>query len=75
MLITHQRQFLPACDRLVVLRKGHIVAIGTWEEILMQHPDLVRGWRSRAWEYHYVSALYALGAGPMVICRAWITLP
>ena len=33
LLVTHQRQHLPACDRIVVLRDGRIVADGTYAEL------------------------------------------
>lgn len=33
VLVTHQRQFLPKCDRIVVVDEGRIVATGTYEEI------------------------------------------
>ena len=33
LLVTHQRQFLPKCDRIVVVNGGVIQAIGTWEEL------------------------------------------
>ena len=31
--MTHQRQYLPACDRLLVLRGGRVAAAGTWAEL------------------------------------------
>lgn len=33
VLVTHQRQFLPACDRLLVLRGGRVVAAGTFQQL------------------------------------------
>ena len=33
MLVTHQRQYLPACVRLLVLRGGRVAAAGTWAEL------------------------------------------
>lgn len=33
MLVTHQRQYLPACDRLLVLRHGRVAAAGTFAEL------------------------------------------
>ena len=33
MLVTHQRQYLPACDRLLVLRQGRVAAAGTFAEL------------------------------------------
>jgi len=33
VLVTHQRQYLPACDRLLVLRGGRITAAGTFAEL------------------------------------------
>jgi ATP-binding cassette subfamily C (CFTR/MRP) protein 4 len=41
VLVTHQRQFLPACDRLLVLRRGVPVAMGSWQEVdALQLPEL-----------------------------------
>lgn len=31
--MTHQRQYLPSCDRLLVLRGGRVAAAGTWAEL------------------------------------------
>ncbi len=33
MLVTHQRQFLPMCDRVLVMRDGRVVALGTWAQL------------------------------------------
>lgn len=33
LLVTHQRQFLPACDRVVVLRGGRVFADGAYAEL------------------------------------------
>jgi len=33
LLVTHQRHFLPLCDRVLVLRDGAVVALGTWTEL------------------------------------------
>ena len=33
LLVTHQRQYFPRCDRLAVLRGGRLVACGTWAEV------------------------------------------
>ena len=33
ILVTHQRQFLPQCDRVLVLRGGRVAALGSWEEV------------------------------------------
>lgn len=35
VLVTHQRQFLPLCDRIVVVSEGKITATGTYEEVKM----------------------------------------
>ena len=44
ILLTHQRQFLPRCDRVLVLRAGHIQALGTWEEVAgLNLPELTAG--------------------------------
>lgn len=44
VLVTHQRQYLPRCDRVAVLRGGRLVALGTWEELApLQLPELVAG--------------------------------
>jgi len=42
LLVTHQRQFLPRCDRVLVLRAGRVLALGTWEQLLpMGLPELM----------------------------------
>ena len=33
ILVSHQKQYLAHCDRIVVLREGRIVAVGTWDEL------------------------------------------
>lgn len=33
LLVTHQRQYLPQCDRVLVLRGGRLVGLGSWEEV------------------------------------------
>lgn len=33
LLVTHQRHLLPRCDRVLVLRAGRVVALGTWQEL------------------------------------------
>lgn len=33
LLVTHQRQYLPACDRVLVLRDGQLIAQGTYAEL------------------------------------------
>lgn len=33
LLVTHQKQYLPLCDRIVVLRGGRIVHMGTYSEL------------------------------------------
>ncbi|KAF6260228.1 P-loop containing nucleoside triphosphate hydrolase protein [Scenedesmus sp. NREL 46B-D3] len=44
ILVTHQRQFLPKCDRIAVLRQGCLLACGSWQELLtLQLPELVGG--------------------------------
>lgn len=44
ILVTHQRQYLPKCDRIAVLRNGSLIACGTWSELLpLQLPELVGG--------------------------------
>lgn len=44
ILVTHQRQYLPKCDRIAVLRNGQLVACGTYQEVsAMQLPELVGG--------------------------------
>ena len=41
LLVTHQRQFLPACDRVVVLRGGRVFADGTFAELApLRLPEL-----------------------------------
>jgi hypothetical protein len=34
LLVTHQRQYLPHCDELLVLRGGRVVASGSYEQLL-----------------------------------------
>jgi ABC-type multidrug transport system fused ATPase/permease subunit len=45
VLVTHQRQYLPRCDRVVVLRGGQVAAVGTWEELSRRDdlPELAQG--------------------------------
>jgi energy-coupling factor transporter ATP-binding protein EcfA2 len=44
VLVTHQRQYLPQCDRVLVMRRGGVFALGSWQEIAaMQLPELVAG--------------------------------
>jgi hypothetical protein len=44
LLVTHQRQFLPSCDRLLVLRGGRPIALGTWAEVSpLNLPELTAG--------------------------------
>jgi ABC-type sulfate/molybdate transport systems ATPase subunit len=44
VLVTHQRQYLPRCDRVAVLRGGELVALGTWQDLMeLQLPELVAG--------------------------------
>jgi hypothetical protein len=44
LLVTHQRQFLPACDRILVLRGGRPVALGTWDQVSqLQLSELTAG--------------------------------
>jgi ABC-type multidrug transport system ATPase subunit len=44
VLVTHQRQFLPKCDRITVLRDGCLLACGSWQELLpMRLPELTGG--------------------------------
>lgn len=31
VLVTHQKQYLPLCDRVAVMRDGHIVAFDRWD--------------------------------------------
>eukprot|EP00210_Caulerpa_lentillifera_P008106 g7740.t1 len=33
LLATHQKQFLPFCDRIILMNNGHIECIGTWNEL------------------------------------------
>ncbi len=44
ILVTHQRQYLPQCDRVAVLRGGRLVALGSYQEIAqLQLPELLAG--------------------------------
>jgi hypothetical protein len=33
VLVTHQRQVLPQCDRVLVLRGGRPLALGPWQQL------------------------------------------
>ena len=33
LLVTHQRQFLPQCDRVLILRGGRLVADGSYAQL------------------------------------------
>jgi len=37
ILVTHQRQFFPLCDRVILMDGGRIIASGRWEDI-SDHP-------------------------------------
>ena len=41
VLVTHQKQYLPRCDRILVVRKGKIVEDGTFEELAAKNIDEV----------------------------------
>ena len=42
VLVTHQRQYLPACDEVLVLRAGRIAHRGTYQELAEQGvPDVL----------------------------------
>lgn len=44
ILVTHQRQYLPACDTIAVLRCGELVAVGTWADLApLELPELLGG--------------------------------
>jgi hypothetical protein len=44
ILVTHQRQYLPKCDRVAVLRNGQLVACGPYEQVAaLQLPELTGG--------------------------------
>lgn len=44
ILVTHQRQVLPRCDRVMVLRGGRVVALGTFAEVsALGLPELTAG--------------------------------
>jgi hypothetical protein len=44
LLVTHQRQYLPQCDRVMVLRQGRVHALGSWQEVAaLQLPELTAG--------------------------------
>lgn len=44
VLVTHQRQYLPHCDRILVLRKGSVAALGSWKEVAgLGLPELTQG--------------------------------
>eukprot|EP00210_Caulerpa_lentillifera_P007444 g7114.t1 len=33
LLVTHQKQFLPHCDRIILMNNGEIECIGTWSQL------------------------------------------
>lgn len=33
LLVTHQKQFLPHCDRIILMESGQIESMGTWSEL------------------------------------------
>ncbi|KAI9218855.1 P-loop containing nucleoside triphosphate hydrolase protein [Blastocladiella britannica] len=37
ILVTHQLQFVAECDQVVVLEKGGVEAVGSWDEVRAQH--------------------------------------
>eukprot|EP00210_Caulerpa_lentillifera_P008933 g8524.t1 len=37
LLITHQKQFLPLCDRIIIMNNGAIESIGKWSELADHH--------------------------------------
>eukprot|EP00210_Caulerpa_lentillifera_P006266 g5985.t1 len=37
LLVTHQKQFLPNCDRIILMNNGEIECIGTWNELASHH--------------------------------------
>ena len=39
VLVTHSVQFLPRCDRVILLAKGKIVDQGTYEDIFENNPE------------------------------------
>ncbi len=44
VLVTHQRQFLPRCDRVLVLRAGRVAALGAWPDVAaLNLPELTAG--------------------------------
>ena len=44
ILVTHQRQFLPSCDRVLILRAGRMQALGTWDQVAaMELTELTAG--------------------------------
>ena len=41
LLVTHQKQFLPLCDRVLVIRKGRVAALGAWRDLkALKLPEL-----------------------------------
>ncbi|GFR41483.1 hypothetical protein Agub_g2174, partial [Astrephomene gubernaculifera] len=44
LLVTHQRQYLPKCDRVLVLRGGAVAALGPWRQVAeLKLPELTAG--------------------------------
>eukprot|EP00210_Caulerpa_lentillifera_P008112 g7746.t1 len=37
LLVTHQKQFLPLCDHIILMNNGRIECIGTWSELSNHH--------------------------------------
>eukprot|EP00210_Caulerpa_lentillifera_P001049 g1012.t1 len=37
LLVTHQKQFLPDCNRIILMNNGEIECIGTWNELASHH--------------------------------------
>ncbi|GFR40948.1 hypothetical protein Agub_g1612, partial [Astrephomene gubernaculifera] len=49
ILATHQRQYLPLCDQLLVLRRGRLAALGPWRQVAaLQLPELTGGFGGAA---------------------------
>lgn len=67
MLVTHQRQYLPQCSQILVLRGGEVVASGTYEELASRNlPELTAADGTRYKLMHHYSDFS--GNSPPIVC-------
>ena len=72
LLVTHQRQFLPLCDRIVLMNEGKVETEGTWKDV-ESHPILKVVEQSREHEevihrYHSLRAFQNGGIAGKLRC-------